>query len=278
MINNISSLLLAIAGVSASFVAILGGCIAAKLISINQERENCRNKLSEIRFKRFLFTEQRNMYKQSMAEADALHYINQHSDAFIDDCELEDVYDTNEPQFIAYEELLPYWNKARKLKEKFDEQLQKGNCDFNGLMIPIELVEEVDDDGFEYLFLGMYARWGFSEYFEETEYPIYGEWYDNAKKESLNANNQAMILDVEEQRCEMDLNGLKKPKGMKTGLTIFALFSTLNIIVPLVFSVISLSDKWCVIVACCSIGLLGLGLLSTFLYLAQMLKWKEKYD
>ena len=278
MINNISSLLLAIAGVSASFVAILGGCIAAKLISINQERENCRNKLSEIRFKRFLFAEQRNMYKQAMDEADALHYINQHSDAFIDDCELEDVYNTNEPQFIAYEELLPYWNKAKKLKEKFDEQLQKGNCDFNDLMIPVELAEEVDDDGFEYLFLGMYARWGFSEYFEETEYPIYGKWYDNAKKESLNANNQAMILDIEEQRYEMDLNGLRKPEGMKTGLTIFALFSTLNIIVPLVFSVIPLSDKWCVIVACCSIGFLGLGLLSTFLYLAQMLKWKEKYD
>lgn len=278
MINNISSLLFAIAGVSASFVAILGGCIATKLISINQERENCRNKLSEIRFKRFLFAEQRNMYKQAMNEADALHYINQHSDAFIDDCELEDVYNTNEPQFIAYEELLPYWNKAKKLKEKFDEQLQKGNCDFNDLMIPVELVEEVDDDGFEYLFLGMYARWGFSEYFEETEYPIYGEWYDNAKKESLNANNQAMILDIEEQRCEMDLNGLKKPEGMKTGLTIFALFSTLNIIVPLVFSVIPFSYKWCMIVACCSIGILGLGLLATFLFLAQMLKWKEKYD
>ena len=80
MLNNISSLLLTIAGVSASFVAILGGCIAAKLISINQERENCRNKLSEIRFKRLLFTEQRNMSKRLMDEADALNFINQHSE------------------------------------------------------------------------------------------------------------------------------------------------------------------------------------------------------
>ena len=234
MLNNISSLLLTIAGVSASFVAILGGCIATKLISINQERENYRNKLSEIRFKRLLFTEQRNVYKRSMNEADALNFINQYSEAFLDDCELEDVYDENEPQFIEYEELLPYWNKAREFKEKFDEQLRKGKCDFNDLMIPIQLVEEAADDGFVYHFLAMYARWGFSEYFEETEYPIYGKWYDNAKEESLNANNQAMILDVEEQRCEMDLNALKKPVGMKTGLTIFALFSTLNIIVPII--------------------------------------------
>ncbi len=278
MINNISSLLLTIAGVSASFVAILGGCIATKLISINQERENCRNKLSEIRFKRFLFTEQRNVYKQSMDEADALRYIKEHSDAFIDNCGLEDVYDENEPQFIEYEELLPYWNKAKLYKEKFDEQIRNGNCDFNDLMIPIELVEEATEDGFAYHFLGMYARWGFSEYFEETEYPIYGEWYDNAKKEILNANTQAMILDIEEQRCEMDLNSLKKPEGMKSGLTIFALFSTINIIVPLVLSAIPLTDKWCSIVTYCSIGMLALGLLSTLIYLSQMLKWKEKYD
>ena len=87
MLNNISSLLFSIAGVSASFVAILGGCIAAKLISINQDRENCRNKLSEIRFKRLLFTEQRNMSKQLMDEADALNFINQHSEEFMDDYE-----------------------------------------------------------------------------------------------------------------------------------------------------------------------------------------------
>ena len=166
----------------------------------------------------------------------------------------------------------------RAFKEELDKQIQKGYCDFNDLMIPIVVVEEAADDGFAYHFLGMYARWGFSEYFEETEYPIYGKWYDNAKNESLNANNQAMILDVEEQRSEMDLNALKKPEGMKPGLIIFALFSTLNIIVPFIFSAVPLSDKWCVVVACCSIGLLGLGLLSTFLFLAQMFKWKEKYD
>ena len=96
MINNISSLLLTIAGVSASFVAILGGCIATKLLSINQERENYRNKLSEIRYKKFLFTEQRNMSKRLMDEADALHYINQYLDAFMQDFELEDIYDENE--------------------------------------------------------------------------------------------------------------------------------------------------------------------------------------
>ena len=275
MMNEIASLLFAIAGVSASFVAILGGCIATKLISINQERESYKNKLSEIHFKKLMFTEQRNMYKSSMDEADALYYIQENADAFVSGCELENIYDENEPHYIEFEILLPYWNKAKIYKEKFDDRIRKGKCTFNDLMIPIDLIEETAEDSFAFHFFAMYARWGFSEHFEEKEYKIRGEWYENAKQESLNANTQAMMLDIEEQRYEMDLKTLKKPQGMKLGLTIFVLFSTINIIVPLVFSTIPLSDKWSLIAIYCSIGMLALGLASTFLYLAQMLKWKE---
>ena len=275
MANEISSLLFAIAGVSASFVAILGGCIAAKLISINQERESCENKLSEIHFKKFTFTEQRNMCKTAMDEADALCYIQENLDSFVSGCELENIYDENEPHYIEYETLLPYWNKANTYKEKFDDRLRKGKCYFNDLMIPVDLLEETGEDSFAFRFYKMYARWGFSEYIEEREDEFRGEWYESVKQESLNANTQAMMLDIEEQRYEMDLKSLKKPKGMKLGLVIFVLFSIVNIILPLVFSMIPLLDTWCLIVAFCSIGLLALGLVSTFLYFAQMLKWKE---
>ena len=275
MINEISSLLFAIAGVSASFVAILGGCIATKLISINQERESCKNKLSEIHFKNFMFMEQRNMYKTAMDEADALCYIQENLDALVSGCELENIYDENEPHYIEYETLLPYWNKANTYKEKFDDRLRKGKCDFNDLMIPIDLLEETGEDSFAFRFYKMYAQWGFSEYIEEGEDEFRGEWYESAKQESLNANTQAMMLDIEEQRYEMDLKSLKKPKGMKLGLAIFVVFSMINIILPLVCSMIPFSSTWCLIVAYASIGLLALGLVSTFLYFAQMLKWKE---
>lgn len=275
MTNEISALLFAIASVSASFVAILGGCIAAKLISINQERELCKNKLSEIHFKKFMYTEQRNMCKSAMDEADALCYIQENADAFTSGCDLENIYDENEPHYIEIETLLPYWNKARIYKAKFDDRLKKGKCDFNDLMIPVDLIEETGEDPFAFHFYAMYARWGFSEYFEEKEYKIRGDWYENAKQESLNANTQALMLDIEEQRYEMDLKGLKKPKGMKLGLTIFILFSMINIVLPLAISMIPFSHKWCLTVAFCSIGLLALGLVFTFLYFAQMLKWKE---
>ena len=275
MINAISSLLFAIAGVSASFVAILGGCIATKLISINQERESCKNKLSEIRFKKFMFTEQRNMCKTAIDETDALCYIQENADAFQAGCELESIYDENEPHYIEYETLLPLWNKAKVYKENFDNRLRKGKCDFNDQMIPVDLIEEIGEDPFAFHFYAMYASWGFSEYLGESEYKFRGEWYEKTKQDSLNANTEALMLDIEEQRYEMDLKNLKKPQGMKLGLTIFVFFSMINIILQLVLSMIPLSDKWCVIVSSCSIGLLAFGLVSTFLYFAQMLKWKE---
>ena len=275
MTNEISSVLLTIASASASFVAILGGCIAAKLITLNQERESCKNKISEISYQKFLLTEKRNIYKNSMDEADALCYIQDNADAFVSECELSDIYNEYEPQYIEFDILLPYWNKARFYKVKFDERLEKGKCDFNDLMIPVDLIEETSDDPFAYHFFVMYAHWGFSEYFEDEEYKIRGKWYDDAKQESLNANSQAMLLDIEEQRYISELNSLKKPKGMKWGLAIFVLFSIINIILPLLFSILPLSQQWCLIIICFSIGMLVLGLASTFLYLAQMLKYKE---
>ena len=49
MTNAVSSLLLTIAGASASFVAILGGFIASKLISLNSERDSTQSKLKQLR-------------------------------------------------------------------------------------------------------------------------------------------------------------------------------------------------------------------------------------
>ena len=72
----------------------------------------------------------------------------------------------------------------------------------------------------------------------------------------------------------MDLNRARKPKGMKTGLLIFALFSVFNIVLPLFLSVTAIPQEWNSIVAYCVIGMLALGLGVTLWYLVKMLKWK----
>ena len=75
MLNEASNLLFAIAGVSASFVAILGGFIASKLITINSERDIAESNLEEVKYQKFLKTEERDMLRHSLNEEDSLFFV-----------------------------------------------------------------------------------------------------------------------------------------------------------------------------------------------------------
>lgn len=274
MLNDISSLLLTVAGASASFVAILGGFIASKLISINSDRSVAESNLEEVKYQKFLKTEERDMLRRSMDEEDSICYIYEHMAELTSGLKLEDVYAEDELQTVEFETLLPLWKKAQFYVQQFDECLQKGNCKFNSDMIPCELAEEHTDDPFVYELLMMYAGWGFSDDIEEMPPRPRAAWYDKNKEQVLQANMQAAALDIQQQRYEMDLNRARKPKGMKTGLLIFALFSVFNIVLPLFLSVTAIPQEWNSIVAYCVIGMLALGLGVTLWYLVKMLKWK----
>ena len=135
--------------------------------------------------------------------------------------------------------------------------------------------EDLVEDLFSYRFLQMYASVGFSEYVGEYVPHLYGDWYERVKRESLEDNTKAMVLEIQETRYKEDLLKLQKPKGMKTGLLIFVLFSVFNIIIPLLLSVTTIPQEWNCIVAYVVIVMLALGLSVTFCYLAKMLNWKK---
>lgn len=257
------------------FCAILGGFIASKLIGINSERTATQSKLKEVKYQRLLKTEERDMMRRSMDEEDAICYIHNHMDDIVSGIALEDVYEENELQLIEFETLLPNWKSAQVYIELFEDHLQKENLQFNNDYIPSGLAEEYTDDLFAYEFLKMYAGWGFSDYFENCEPMTRRNWYEDTRKQVLEANTQAAILDIQEQIYTMELERLEQPKGMKLGLLIFALFSVFNIIIPLFLSTIPLSGRWCTIIIYGTIGSLTLGLAATFWYLAQLLRWKE---
>lgn len=275
MLNEISDFLFAIAGVSAGFVAILGGFIASRLIAINSELEVAESNLEEVKYQKFLKLEERDMLRRSLDEEDSICYLHEHIDDLAGGLELEDVYEEYELQIVDFERLLPYWKKAQFFIKEFEEFAQKENCSFNNDLVPCELAEENREDPFVYEFLMMYAGWRFSEDFESIPVRPRGSWYEKTKEQVMQANMQAAALDIQEQRYKMDLNRARKPKGMKIGLLIFALFSLFNIIIPLIFSVIALSEQWCEVVMYGCIGTLSIGLGAIFLYLSLMLKPKS---
>ena len=275
MLNEASGLLLTISGVSAGFVAILGGFIASKLISINSERDAAESNLEEVKYQKILKTKERDLLRHSLDEEDSICYLHEHIEDLTNDLELKDIYEEYELQTVAFERLLPYWEKARFYIKEYEKYAQKENCTFNNDMIPCELAEDNREDPFVYELLMMYAGWRFSDDFESVPVRPQGSWYEKTKEQVIQANMQAAALDVQEQRYRMDLDRARKPKGMKMGLLIFALFSIFNIIAPLILSTITLEEKWCVLVMVASIGLLSLGLAAIFIYLSVMLKPKS---
>lgn len=86
---------------------------------------------------------------------------------------------------------------------------------------------------------------------------------------------QITLLETREKQLEVNLKALKKPAGMIEGLALFALFSLFNIIVPLMLTLFNFAEHHAVVVASVSISFLMIGLVSTFIYLAWMLKWKK---
>jgi len=272
MLNEISSLLLTIAGASASFVAILGGFIASKLISINNDRDVAESNLEEVKYQRFLKIGERDLLRRAMDEEDAICYIYEHMEELTSGLALDEIYAEDEVQAIEFEALLPHWKQAQLYMERFDECLQKDDCQFNSVGIPCELAEEYTGDPFAYEFLRMYSDWGFLDDVDNWSVRPRASWYEKNREQVLQANMQAAALEIQQQRYEMDLNRARKPKGIRTGLLIFALFSVVNIVFPLFLSVTPIPKEWNFIVAYGAVGMLTLGLGITLGYLVKMLK------
>ena len=274
MSNELTSRLSTIASVSASFVAILGGFVASKLITINGERAAVKSQLTEIHFEKMLRTEERDILSRQLDEEDAICYIHDHMDALANNMTLDQVYEEAELQLIDYETLLPYWERARYFKGLFEKYLQSPDCKFNSDMIPVELAEENTDDLFIYELLKMYAGWGFSDYFENCESMSRRPWCESTKQHLLQLNMQVSALEIQEHRYELDQKRLISPRGMKSGLVLCLLFSFFNIIFPLSLSIFSFSNKVIPFIQASSILLLAIGLVTTFGYFAKMLTWK----
>lgn len=275
MLNEVSNLLFAIAGVSASFVAILGGFIASKLIAINSERDIAESNLEEVKYQKFLKTEERDMLRRSLNEEDSLFYVYNHFEELSLGIALKDVYKTDAPQVVDFETLLPYWEKALFYARLYEECLQKEKPYLNVDGVPSKLAEDNKDDAFIYKFLIMYAEWKFSDEVENLSSRTQTQWHEKTRELCMQANMQAAALDIQEQRYKMDLNRARKPKGMKVGLLIFVFFSLFNIIIPLIFSVIEFSEQWCMVAMYGCIGALSIGLGAIFVYLSLMLKPKS---
>ena len=101
-----------IASASASFVAIIGGLIASKLITINGEREAVNTQIHDLDEIIAMKTKEEEAIQQQLDEDDALEYITDHIADIEEKTPLSDVYETDEPQRLEFDVLNDYWKMA----------------------------------------------------------------------------------------------------------------------------------------------------------------------
>lgn len=302
MLYDLTTVLTTIAAASASIVAILGGFIASKLIAISGERSAALERLKQINEEMEFHISERDKIQAENDEDDALDFIR----AAIDDLwagnSLENVYSNVDHPNISSECLKPYWDRAEMLKEQFREQVEKKDA-LNDDYIPEKLILAVKEDDFGYevlLALGKKLKkriraaerarekasnpfgivmTDISDYEFNTSAISAGGYVYRKNYEAIQAQNAAIaLLELQKKQCNEQIQVLKKPRGMKSGLVIFALFTVFCIIMPLAFSPFSVnSHRAFIITKIVFLILFSAGLLAIFVYLLYLLKWDENH-
>ena len=310
MSYDLTSFLTTVASSSASIVAILGGFIASKLITINGERSSIIDRLTSIE-KELSFKQTEIKSKQEESDKEnALSFIEEHLEDLIEEHPLAIVYDTAENQCITINRLEPYWEKATNLFHELCEAYpeEANNSEYNSDDLPKEIARKYTDDNYSYAILENIV--GFikkkerrkeleeerkndlfrnslpyldSSYVDLTETfqkikPISPTWnYAQNEQDIARLTTEIKYLEFQKKQLQEQKKALVKPKGMEAAMIIFALFSVACIITPLAMSpryTESLRTFW--VIKTIILGFFIIGLIAIFVYLFFLLQWK--YD
>lgn len=279
---DLTSVLTTISAAAASFVAILGGFIASKLLSISGEREAVNERLDNLNNDLVFLNNDNSRLQAELDKDDAKSFILDHINNLINNDTIEECYPTNEQTDISLETLSPYWVEALELMTELRTAL--GNKEkLNSDKIPNSLATKYLDDYFSYTILkgaveeiGRMPLSGFALYDHLKMPRVVGMWRNDNYKAIEENNKKIANLKYEMEKLTKKKEMLRSPKGVKLGLYIFGMFSLLCIILPLCFSPLT-TDNYKYYLSCkiMFITIFAIGLLSVFIYLIYLLKWQK---
>lgn len=290
---DLTSLLITIAGSSATMTAIVGGFIASKLIALNAEREELTTRILEIDQEIGFRTKAVDNAHHELMEDDALDFILDHIEDVILGKALETVYIVAERPKLSHDELAPFWEKTLKVIRDLIECMNDENhyMHLNDDGIPNNFAAELED--FEYTVCEYAVRriqrarerhaikkpspFNFELGHYDFELPrITGQWYQNVR-DGMNVQiGQIEWLQAQKKQLQTRKGALKKPKGMVSGLVVFLILVLVGIVAPLVAVPYSTENYACyVALKCIYIALFLVGLLLVVLYFVSLLRWKE---
>lgn len=275
------SLFTTIASASASFVAIIGGFVTSKLISINGERSAVIERTAELSEMLKLKKDHADEITEYLNRDDALEFIRHHIDALAGNANLSDIFETDKPQRLDMEVLRPYWERGLELNKQFRSLIEKP-CETNEDDIPIELALATMDNSFDYEICELLSKnemgglWATTIGLKAAEKAV--EQYNEKIEEREGILREIAALELQMQQLKRQEKSLAQPEMMTEGIKLFGCISLFNIFLPLVFvlilpyfpSILCQMIKWlCVL-------FVGIGLSLTRRHMLKLLKWKSE--
>lgn len=284
-----TSFFYSIAGCSATIIAIIGGFIASKLISISSDRDFILDKIKEIDDELGMKTRQHKEIMQKLNDDDAYDFVRDNISMLLDNRSIDVVYKTEEKLRLDYFIMEKYWSRALDIYEEIANLDEDFFIKVNSDKVPVVLANKYTND-FDYNVckkiiceVEKNARKQNSLFSVPSLINIddivpqqVGIWYHQKKGEAEQLGLRIEELRFEKKQYEDKKKQFKKPKGMKTGLCLFITFSTLGVLFPLICAlIIHMNTFECLCLPIISLALFGICTLSTFIYLALLLRWKN---
>ena len=290
---DLTSLLTTISSASASFIAILGGLVASKLLTISSERDAVLAKISELDKEISVKEAQKNALQKENNDSDALDFIESNIADLIQGKSLNLVFEKSTEKSLSIESLQPYWETDIAISRRIQHSMTPGIISVSQLRsLEKESELEYAQDAFSKnvslivlnYFEDQFNRSSSSPFSATLRVPntffrasIWDrQRYENNTRTIFQLQASLDSLHFQMSQYEKDKKMLKNPVGVSDGLNIFGLFSLICIVPPLIltpFETTNIYLFWFIKIF--FIASFSLGLLSTFLYMKKLLNWPE---
>lgn len=291
---DLTSFLTTISAGSASFVAILGGLIAQKVIEINNGRTAVVEEIRELNEQKHLLEDDIAVHEDWIAEDSGISFIIQHIKELLGGEIFSDAVDLNEMSgHENLESLASYWNDAQKVLEQYVKMAEKPHYELVKA-IQGELPDISENfvscicDAIKDHFKAYYHNNGLtsSGQFMVTQIDLgiiegygassieYQRWVNEMNK----AKGELAAIELRIKQSEDRKRRLRVPEELKSGFWVFGLFIVGCVLLPLAFTPFTTeSSAVYVIMKVVFLVIFGCGLFSVLFYIRKLLpRFKDK--
>lgn len=292
---DLDSLITTIVTSTAALIAIIGGFLVSRVISLSSEQNAIRRRIKEINGELYIKKKQKNEVHQKIIEDDADDFILENiSDLVSDEEDIEYIFQSEEEHGLTLQELSPiieefYIVRDEMIEIFFSDSVEGYTNDFDEFLSR----ENID---LESIGRKNWCEWVYNELYSripkknlrphslvdmaklDAIIPPTSDWYNRRVKEREELTNEISLLEKHRADQGTILKDYGQPNGVLGGTIVLAYASIVGIVIPSIFlpynnAVISFTwDKWILL------SLFFSQLAALFIYLGKQVRKLSNLD